>query len=197
MNASWVAAFASLASTLVVAVTAIAAFVQIRHVRNANEISVYLRLAERLDSLETGEAIAGIDALTERVRSDRAFRTRLTQPGYIDEFDNIESLLRFLEHFSTLIITGGVSERLFLAEYADNIESIWDRLAETIYIRRVVGGPYDCAAFEHLAMRAKRYLVTGGMSRLYGRLQRDPRMDAFESAVEQGAPGSQAHDRST
>jgi len=46
------AAPASMASAIIVAITAIAAFLQIRHVRNANEIAVYLRLVDRLDSLE-------------------------------------------------------------------------------------------------------------------------------------------------
>ncbi|MGH7727268.1 MAG: hypothetical protein ACREM2_00535 [Vulcanimicrobiaceae bacterium] len=46
-------------------------------------------------------------------------------------------------------------------------------------MRRVGLGPYVGAAFEHLAMRAKRYLRAGEMKRLYGRLLHDPRLADF------------------
>jgi hypothetical protein len=71
-----------------------------------------------------------------------------------------------MEHLSTLIVTGRLTEQLKLAEYADTIDRLWDRLADTIYLRRAVGGPYAGAAFEHRAMRAKRFLESGKMDRL-------------------------------
>ena len=184
MDSGWVAAIASVASALVVAVTAIAAFAQIRHVRNANDITVYLRLVDRLDSPESTNALLGVDAFVETLANDPELRIRLTQPGPLDgDFREIGNILRFLEHLATLVMTGGVSESLILAEYADNIEHLWDRLAETIYLRRLAFGPYTGAAFEHLAMRAKDYLAAGEMARLYGSLRRDPRMANFTPPV--------------
>ncbi|MDQ2858024.1 MAG: hypothetical protein M3R53_05145 [Candidatus Eremiobacteraeota bacterium] len=50
MDSGWVAAIASLVSAAIVAVKAIAAFQQLRHYRNANDIVVYLRLIDELDS---------------------------------------------------------------------------------------------------------------------------------------------------
>ncbi len=163
------------------AVTAIAAFAQIRHVRNANDITVYLRLVDRLDSPVTQGALDAIDAFLERCATDPSFRFALTQKGIpSEEFKEIGFLLRFFEHLATLMITGGVTESLILAEYADNIADIWDQLAGTVYLRRLAFGPYTGAAFEHLAMRAKEYLDAGEMDRLYGRLRRDPRMTGFQ-----------------
>ena len=181
MNANWLAAIASLISALVVAITAIAAFVQIRHLRTTNDITVYLRLVDRLDSPAAQIAFESIDAFRERTANDPSFRLALTQRASpSEEFQEIGYLLRFFEHLSTLGITGGVSEKLVLAEYADNIADIWERLAETVYLRRLASGPHTGAAFEHLAMRAKSYLENGEMDRLYGRLRRDPRMADFQ-----------------
>ncbi len=122
----------------VVAVTAIAAFLQIRHVRNSNEVTVNLRLGDRLESLDLAGAFTTIDPFLERLVTDPAFRFRLPQPGFMEEFANVAALLRF---------PGGVSERLIFAEYADNIENLWDRLALPIYLRRLAVGPYVCATF--------------------------------------------------
>ena len=43
MDAAWLGALASLISALIVCATAVAAFAQLRHYRNANDIVVYLR----------------------------------------------------------------------------------------------------------------------------------------------------------
>jgi hypothetical protein len=180
LDANWVAAIASVASATVVAITAVAAFMQIRHVRNSNEITVFLKLVERLDSLEAEATFAKVDAFAERVRNDVPFRGELAQLRRVKDFREIAVLLQYMEHLSTLIVTGRITEQLVLAEYADNIETLWDRLADTIYLRRAVGGPYVGAAFEHVAMRAKRFLQSGEMDRLYGRMQKDPRMAKFK-----------------
>ena len=184
MDSGWVAAIASVASAVVVAITAVAAFAQIRHVRNANDITVYLRLVDRLDSAEAQAAFASIDPFLERVENEPELRARLAAPGPVGEFNEIASLVSFLEHLSTLILLGGMSERLILAEYADNIEHTWDRLAETIYMRRrAINRPYIAVAFENLAMRSKAFLAEGEMERLYSKLQRDPRMANFGDAA--------------
>jgi hypothetical protein len=179
MDANWVAAIASVASAAVVAVTAVAAFVQIRHVRNANDITIYLRLVDRLDAPESRTVFPAIEAFAERLATDADLRTRMTGWRGAEEFWEIESFVIFLEHLSTLVLTGGLSERLILAEYADSIVELWDGLAESIYLRRC-GSRHYGAAYEHLAMRAKAYLTSGEMDRFYGRLRRDPRMAGFE-----------------
>jgi hypothetical protein len=61
----------------VVAVTAVAAFLPIRHVRNTNEITVYLRLSDRLESLGLAGAFTMIDPLLKRLATDPALRLRL------------------------------------------------------------------------------------------------------------------------
>jgi hypothetical protein len=175
MDPSWVAAIASVASVLIVGIAAIAALLQIRHIRNANDITIYLRLVERLDSPKSRAAFAAIIPFAERLRTDASLRSRLEQPPPVPEFDEIEWLVRFLDTLTMLILAGRVREELTLAEYADDIVRFWDRLAEAVRLRRRGAGPHFGAAFEHLAMRAKVYLESGEMGRFYERLLRDPR----------------------
>jgi hypothetical protein len=184
VDATWVAAIASVASALVVGVTALAAFLQIRHVRYANELSVYMRLFDRLDTPNTLEAFRSIDALAARIRTDPEFRRRMAYERAVPEFDAVASLLQFFEHLSTLVALGNMSERLVLAEYAENIVDTWDRLSEAVYLRRISFSPNTYAAYEHLAMRARDYIAKGELQRLYDGLRRDPRMASFTPPAE-------------
>ena len=123
------------------------------------------------------DARADVDAIGKRVRPDEVYRAALVDPSFTpDEFGGIGLLLRFLEHISVLVTKGGIAEGLILAEYADIFVDMWEKLYPAIAQRRVAFGPYTGRAFEHLAMRARRYIESGEMAREYDRLMHDPRM---------------------
>lgn len=175
MDPSWVAAIASVASAFIVAVAAIAALRQIRHVRNANDIATYLHLVDRLETANAAAAFRSYEDFARQVQTDQSLRYRLAQPRDVPEFHEIETLLRFMDSLTMLILVRSVTERLILEKYADDISRLWDYLAEAVYLRRF-GSPHFGAVFEHLAMRAKAYLAAGEIDRFYGRLERDSRM---------------------
>jgi hypothetical protein len=172
MDSGWVAAIASTASAFIVAAAALAAFLQLRHYRNTNDIVVYLRLIDQMDSPDMIEARKRAVA----VASDPNYQARLSDPtAFPEESAYIGPLLRFLEHLSVLIVKGGVAESLILAEYAEVFSALWDLLRAGIIARRVAFGPYTGRAFEHLAMRSRRYIESGAMQREYDALERDTR----------------------
>ena len=175
MDSGSIAAVASLLSTLIIAVTAIAAFRQLRHYRNANDIVVYLRLVDQMDAPEVANARATLARAAPDFLSDPGYLRKFRDPTFVpEEFRSIGYLLRFLEHISVLVIKGGVAESLIMAEYADIFVDLWTRLRPFIVERREAFGPYTGRAFEHLAMRAKRYIDSGRMAREYAALERDP-----------------------
>ena len=176
MDATWVAAVASAVTAFIVGVAAIAAVIQIRHIRNANDISIYLHLLDRLDTAQARVAFDVVETFATQLRTDDALRYRLAQPPSVPEFAELERLLRFFDNLTMLIVAGSISERLILAQYADEIVRMWDALAEAVYLRRYSAGPHFISAFEHLAMRARARLQSGDIERLYGHLERDPRM---------------------
>jgi hypothetical protein len=176
IDSGWVAAIASIASAFIVAVTAVAAFQQIRHFRNANDIVVYLRLIEQMDSPEMMVGRNNLAMVAEKVANDLEYRERLTDPTFMpEEFRSVGILLRFLEHICVLVTKGGVAENPVLAEYADTFLNMWNLMRPAILQRRVAFGPHTGRAFEHLAMRAKAYIESGAMEREYNALQRDLR----------------------
>jgi hypothetical protein len=176
IDSGWVAALATLVSALIITVTAVIAVRQLRHNRNANDIVVYLRLIDTLDSPQMMEGRAAVATVRGRIADDPSYLAQLTDPTFIpEEFRSVGLLLRFLEHISVLVTKGGVAESLILAEYADNFVAMWDTLRPAILQRRVAFGPHTGRAFEHLAMRAKRYIDSGQMDREYRALEQDPR----------------------
>jgi hypothetical protein len=176
LDSGWLSALASVMSALIIAVTAIVAFLQLRHFRNANEIIVYLRLVDQMDSPEMQAGRQSVTAVAAKLASDPEYLERLADPTFIpDDFRNVGALLRTLEHLSVLVTKGGIAEDLVLAEYADTFVAIWDHLRPAILQRRKGFGPHTGRAFEHLAMRARRYIDSGEMQREYDALERDPR----------------------
>ena len=79
-----------------VAVTAVAAFLQIRQSGIRTKLP-YLRLSDRLESLGLAGAFTMIDPLLKRLATDPALRLRLAKPGFVEEIAIIESLLRVVE----------------------------------------------------------------------------------------------------
>jgi hypothetical protein len=175
-DSGWAAAVAAIVTALIVAGTAVAAFRQLRHNRNANDIVVYLRLTDFMDSPDTIQARRIMAEVSEKVASDAEYRALLATPEYFPaEFVHIGRMLQFLEHVSVLVTKGGVAESLVLAEYADNFVVTWELLRPAILLRRIAFGKHTGRAFEHLAMRAKHYIDSGAMDRDYAELLRDPR----------------------
>ena len=176
IDSGWAAALAAIITALIVAGTAVAAFRQLRHNRNANDIVVYLRLIDFMDAPATAAVRMSLPALAERVAADPAYREILKNPDYAnEEFRAIGEMLRFLEHIAVLITKGGVAESLVLTEYADTFVRMWDNLRPAIELRRLALGPYTGRAFEHLAMRAKHHIDSGAWDREYALLERDRR----------------------
>jgi hypothetical protein len=175
-DSGWVAAIAAIVTALIIAGTAVAAFLQLRHGRNANDIVVYLRLIDFMDAPSTNAARSSLKATAEKVAADAAYRASLSDPAFQPEgFREIGELLRFLEHISVLITKGGVAESLVLAEYADTFVDMWELVRPAIELRRTALGPYVGRAFEHLAMRAKRHIDSGAWEAEYAALERDAR----------------------
>ena len=138
IDSGWVAALASVVSALVITVTAIAAFVQIRHARNANEITVYLRLVDRIDSLEAGETFARLDTFVESVRTDPAVRAALldsyrTLPAYPHAKAALTALRA--KGIRTAILSNGEPKMLESAVTAAGIKDLLDAVISVDLIK--------------------------------------------------------------
>lgn len=157
-------------TALVIGATAIAALVQLRHLRAANQITALLAVQNELDSPDFRDAEAA-------VRQD--LRTMIDEPGYCEfEFamgrrrvhgtvdprfvkmrQSVNLIANTFENVGSMVKNGILDEHLVMDIYSWIFASYWDQLSGVIAIGRVSTGQQSIYEnFEYLAALSKRYL---------------------------------------
>jgi hypothetical protein len=150
-------AAASIFSSIVITLTALAAFRQIRHMRSANEIQAFSAIVERWSAPET---VASREFLHEAEASmrDPAFADELRQQPLPERPRKMLAILGLLDEIGTLVHLSIVSERAIMTNYATSILRIWHVAEPAIRVMRESPGGASYRMFEDLASRAQRWL---------------------------------------
>ena len=149
--------FASVATFLVIAVTAIAALVQLRHIRRANQLaglqSIFVMLQD-----------PGVRELVNYVRHDLA--ERMTDPSFrkglraipVDRRRHPEYFLcDIYNHIGSFVRSGLIDESVYLQTDWYNVSLYWELLRDAIEEGRHTR-PFTFENFEWLAARAQRWI---------------------------------------
>jgi hypothetical protein len=158
MSPDTLSAAASIFSSIVIVLTALAAFRQIQHMRSANEIQAFSAIVERWSAPET---VASRDFLlgSEVLMRDRGFASELRQRPLPERPRTMIPLLTLLEEIGTLVHLSIISERSIMTNYASSILGIWHVAEPAIRVMREVDGPGSYQMFEDLATRAQRWKI--------------------------------------
>jgi len=154
-SAEYLTAFASIATFLVIAATAIAAFIQLRHIHGANQLAGLLHLTQAWRSDEFQSANTFIrEELPARLR-DPVFRAQLTGPDP-DRRNHPELYIAdMLEQTGSYIKYGMIDGEQFLDLTNSYIIHTWNNLKEVVLLRRAAGGGNSMYEnVEYLAVRA-------------------------------------------
>lgn len=153
MTAEYLAAFASIGTFVVIAVTAIAAVVQLRHIRSANQLTGALHITERFRSEEIQGATRFIyDQLPARLR-DPAYRAELMFPGSPDRRAHPELFVADLfEQAGSYIKHGMLDAPQFLDFAGSYARNMWQQLREVVALRRAATN--DAAQYENFEYMA-------------------------------------------
>jgi hypothetical protein len=149
---------------LVIAATAIAALVQLRHARGSNQIAAFneLRETDGSEVMQAARHFAHRD-LAAKLR-DPAFRYQINTPAArTDEnrplIGRINTLGNFHEGMGVLVKAGLVDPELALEIYADKVVSDWERLAPVAALARRTVGDALWENFEYLVVLAQDWFV--------------------------------------
>ena len=163
MNLELLNALASFGTFVVIAATAIAAVVQLRHARSSNQIAALneLRDSSATDRFEAAQSfvIVGLrDIIT-----DPRFRYELNHPGERTPrnqtlFGHINTVGNYYESMGSLVQAGLVDKELVLQIWASNVLGTWDALAPVIAIVRRTRGATTWENFEYLAVLSQDWL---------------------------------------
>ncbi len=153
----WSTVFAG-ATFAVIAATAIAALIQLRHLRASNQLNALLTLMQMWNTAELQEHIG-------YVRGE--LQQKMTEPNFLDEFvrspvsrrEHSELLVAdFWEQVGSFIKYGLMDEQSWLDVASSQIATTWDLLEPAIKAMRQGRGPAAFENFEYAAVRASLWL---------------------------------------
>jgi hypothetical protein len=164
MSLELVNTFATFGTFLVIAATAIAAIVQLRHARSSNHIAAFNELRETQQTPEFQAAEQFVITQLSAKLQDPAFRYQIEHSSArTDESRQLVAKMNtignFYEGMGVLVVTGLVDRELVLQIYPDRVTGAWQELAPVaaIYRRRVGSALWE--NFEYLTVLAQDWLA--------------------------------------
>ena len=161
---------AGLTTVTIVAVTALAALIQLRHLRTGNQINALLSIGEKLTSREFTDALASANRGLEVALADPEFRDyeiaihrRLPPPKvdsrYVDPHHACILVGNTFELMGVLVKNRIIDQKIFLDLYCGIVLGAWKLLASRTALGRDVGDPATWECFEYLAVLSEDWLT--------------------------------------
>ncbi len=159
MSAEWLSAVAALATFLVVLGSAIAALIQLRHMRGGNQIAIITSLRTTLDRPDIQAAIRFVtNELPARLENPHDARKIVQMPPFVDEYAALRNVANFWEGVGAFAKTGLVDRDLICDIFGFMILNAWRAMAPVINSARAhANEPRLWENFEYAAMLAQRY----------------------------------------
>ncbi len=160
VNLDAVNAVAAFVTLMLLALTTIAALVQLRHLRASNDLAAVLAIERDFRSPQIQSALVYAQHQLPGRMEDPAYRRELGTPGYVDPQAHPEmTLCNWFNRTGALVRAGLVKEELFLDSFARLVVYYWQVLGPVVAVFRRARGAGQYAGFEYLAYRAERHLA--------------------------------------
>lgn len=178
---------ASVGTFIVIAATAVAAIIQLRHARSGNQIAALQELRDAFQSREFSDAMTFLDTHIAEFVKDPEFRFQFAnRAARTEEYHEAISYARlignYFEDMGALVAAGLLDRELTCMIYSNDIARAWEALEPIIGIGRRYGGKAIWENFEYVAMLTKRWMEAhpdGGYPRGAPRLRV---VDRYEEA---------------
>jgi hypothetical protein len=148
---------ASIGTFLVIAATAIAAFVQLRHLRGSNSINALTECREVMESEEFGAAMRFVAYKLPELIKDPDVRRKLGQRPLVEQLRPITIVGNFFESLGGFVRCGIIDSDIACALWSGVVLSSWHRLAPTLAIMRRDAGSGLWEQFEYLAKKSDEW----------------------------------------
>lgn len=140
MSAEWLGAIASLLTFIVIGATAVTALVQLRHIRNSNQIAVFTEIRHNLESPELRRTLSLIRSEFPQKMHDPEFRMRLFDPNS-EESRMVRDFGNFLDGAIAPLVKHGMVDRDLACDlFYVPVVTAWDTLAPYIATSRALLG---------------------------------------------------------
>jgi hypothetical protein len=151
---------AAFGTFVVIGATAVAAVVQLRHMRATNQLWALITLYHDFNHPVLQEALRFVQNYLPQKINDAGYRHELAARGFIDARQHLElEVINWFDVTGTLVKQGAIEESVVLELFGRLASAYWDILAPVVAIMRRQRGDGQFANFEYLAIRAKDFIV--------------------------------------
>jgi hypothetical protein len=161
MSAEWVTAIGTIGTFVVITASAIAALIQLRHMRGSNQIVALTECRETLESPDFREAQRFVSYELPKRLQDPAERMRIAQPQsqFEGEYKAIDTVANFFESMGMFVKNRIIDRDLALSMWCYVVLRNWNALLPIItYVRDDLHEPSIWEHFEYLASLSEIYL---------------------------------------
>lgn len=158
MTPEWVTTAATLFTAIVIAASAAAALIQLRHMRGSNQIVALTECRETLESPEFREAQRFVSyELPSRLQDPEQCR-KAAQIPFTGEYEAIGTVANFFESMGLFVKSGIIDKRIACDFWAYVVLRNWHALLPLIsYARAKIQTPALWENFEYMAALCERY----------------------------------------
>lgn len=158
MSAEWVTAIATAGTFVVIAASAIAALLQLRHMRGSNQIIALNECRETLESTEFREAQKFVSYELPKRLTDPVECRKIAQVPFTGEYEAIGTVANFFESMGLFVKSGIIDRRIACDFWAFIVLRNWHALLPVItYVRNELEAPALWENFEFMAAISEIY----------------------------------------
>lgn len=155
--AEWLTALASVGTFLVIAASAVAALLQLRHLRSSNQIAAYNECRETMESQAFRDALAFIrNELPQRLQQP-GMPEEIVRRSLSDEYGVIRLVANLFESMGLFVKVRMMEERIACELWSGIVLDAWNNLRPLTKAVRV-HRPGVWINFEYMAALAERYI---------------------------------------
>lgn len=152
MSADWVTAIATAGTFVVIAASAAAALVQLRHMRGSNQIVALTECRETLESPEFRAAQHFVSYELPKRLTDPEQARRAVELPFTGEYQAISTVANFFESMGLFVKSGIIDKRIACDFWSYVVLRNWNALLPvTSYVRLKIDQPALWENFEYMA----------------------------------------------
>jgi hypothetical protein len=183
MSAEWVTAVASLLTFVVIAGSAVAAIVQLRHMRSSNQIAALTEIRETYESPEFQTAALYVMGDLQNLYVHPSAREQMMCAALPADFHRVRIVANLFESVGAFVRYGLLDRNMTCDIWGYVVIRHWNALAPFIKNRRRrMDNPALFENFEYLAALSKRWAAAHGPGNYPSTLPRMPDVTMWDES---------------
>lgn len=157
MTPEWISAIASIVTMVVIAASAVAALLQLRHMRGSNQIELIANWTEVIEGEQFQHAFSYVDNELQNVLKDPGQLRLLPWNPVPAQLQPVRTVANHFESIGSFVRRGIIEPDVACDLWAFVVARAWDACVPVItHVRRMAGTDSIWENFEYLALLSKR-----------------------------------------